>query len=276
LPALFRGKVELEAFGAKAKFEAAEQQQQAVIENPATQELPKTAALDPSQRPADNILETHLRSEIEHIEEGKRQPILIRTLAMSQLKAGHNYAYIQIFGSQITFLKIFYRLVGVYEYEKTENAYERLGEMLTKARRARMISMDSIRDDGGATQEPWAHDSPQDFLASVRVLAEGYRRDRTEGQTRKLMLFCEAAGMVPQLAALANPYGLPVTSSGGFDSLTDKHGLAKKIVESGVLWKCCISATVTKAASIPRSTSPRMSAPFSTSSAARPNLSGLP
>src|SRR5215472_16385470 len=93
--------------------------------------------------------------------------------------------------------------------------------------------MDAIRDDGGATEEPWAHDSPEDFLASMRALAADYRRDRTEGQPRKLMLFCEAAGMVPQLAAAASHYGLPVISSGGFDSLTEKYGLATKIGESG-------------------------------------------
>ena len=46
------------------------------------------------------------------------------------------------------------------------------------------------------------------------------------------MLFCEAAGMVPQLAATANPYGVPVISSGGFDSLTEKYGLAQQIAES--------------------------------------------
>jgi hypothetical protein len=89
--------------------------------------------------------------------------------------------------------------------------------------------MDAIRDDGGRAEEPWAHDGPEDFLASMRTLAEGYKRDRTQGQPRKLITLCEAAGMVPQLAAVANPYGVSVNSSGGFDSVTEKHGLAEKI-----------------------------------------------
>ena len=63
---------------------------------------------------------------------------------------------------------------------------------------------DAIRDDGGATEEPLAHDGPEDFVATMRKLAADYRRDRAEGQPRKLMLFCEAAGIVPQLAATAN------------------------------------------------------------------------
>jgi hypothetical protein len=39
----------------------------------------------------------------------------------------------------LTLRQIFYRLVGAYGYEKTEQAYERLGETLNKARRARVI-----------------------------------------------------------------------------------------------------------------------------------------
>jgi hypothetical protein len=44
--------------------------------------------------------------------------------------------------------QIFYRLVGVYQYEKIDRAYQRLIEMLATARRACVISMDDIRDDG--------------------------------------------------------------------------------------------------------------------------------
>jgi hypothetical protein len=51
----------------------------------------------------------------------------------------------------LTLRQIFYRLVGANGYEKTEQAYERLGEHLNRARRARLIPMSAIRDDGGAT-----------------------------------------------------------------------------------------------------------------------------
>lgn len=51
----------------------------------------------------------------------------------------------------LTICQIFYRLVGVHNYEKEERAYYRLCELLNRARRARMISMDVIRDDGGGT-----------------------------------------------------------------------------------------------------------------------------
>ena len=48
----------------------------------------------------------------------------------------------------LTVRQIFYRLVGAYGFEKTERAYERLGNHLVRARRAQIIRFDAIRDDG--------------------------------------------------------------------------------------------------------------------------------
>ena len=62
--------------------------------------------------------------------------------------------------------------------------------------------------------------------------AEDYRGDRTDGQPVKLMIFCEAVGMVPQLFRVADPFGIGVRSSSGFESLTEKHSLAREIAAS--------------------------------------------
>ena len=50
--------------------------------------------------------------------------------------------------------------------------------------------------------------------------------NRQAGQPVQLYLWCEAGGMVPQLARVADPYDVPVLSGGGFDSITMKHELA--------------------------------------------------
>jgi len=39
--------------------------------------------------------------------------------------------------------------------------------------------------------------------------------------------WCEASGMVPQLQRIADPFGIGVYSSGGFDSVTAKHQIAR-------------------------------------------------
>jgi hypothetical protein len=49
----------------------------------------------------------------------------------------------------LTIRQVFYRLVGVYGHPKDENAYERLCNALNRARRARMIGFEDLRDDKG-------------------------------------------------------------------------------------------------------------------------------
>jgi hypothetical protein len=54
-------------------------------------------------------------------------------------------------------------------------------------------------------------------------------------QPRRLVLWCEASGMVPQLARIADPFNIEVCSSGGFDSLTDKYKLGRHWADQGAI-----------------------------------------
>ena len=89
-----------------------------------------------------------------------------------------------------------------------------------------MIPFDAIRDDGGTRHELKTYTSVEDFLETIAQRAKHYRRDQCEDQPVPLMLWCEAGGMVPQLASVADHYSVPVFSSGGFDSLTAKYDFA--------------------------------------------------
>jgi hypothetical protein len=129
----------------------------------------------------------------------------------------------------LTLRQIFYRLVGAHGYEKTERAYERLGEHLVRARRARLVPMEAIRDDGGTVITPTMWASAEEFLATVREQAGRLWLDRTAGQKTRLVVIPEAAGMTPQLARVASPYGITVMSSSGFDSVTEKHAFAAEL-----------------------------------------------
>ena len=129
----------------------------------------------------------------------------------------------------LTLRQIFYRLVGAHGYEKTEQAYDRLGEHLVRARRARIIPMDAIRDDGGTIIKPHCWSSAEEFLRTFHGAARRFRLDRTEGQKTRLVVIPEAAGMAPQLGRVADPFGITVMSSGGFESLTEKHKFAAEL-----------------------------------------------
>jgi hypothetical protein len=131
----------------------------------------------------------------------------------------------------LTIRQIFYRLVGAHSFDKTERAYARLCETMNRARRARLIDMDVIRDGGGAREQPDAWLSGDQFLDAVRRQAGHLRLDRKDGQPTRLVVMCEAAGMVPQLAHVVDRYGIAVISSGGFESVTEKHAFAAELAD---------------------------------------------
>ena len=55
----------------------------------------------------------------------------------------------------LTLRQIFYRLVGSYDYAKTLNLYQRLIEVMTRARRAKLIPFSAIRDDRFDISDEW-------------------------------------------------------------------------------------------------------------------------
>lgn len=133
----------------------------------------------------------------------------------------------------LTLRQIFYMLVTGFGFDKTEKAYKRLCETMNKARRAQWIDMDDIRDDGFTEHDSSGWYDDEHFLNTYHRAATNFTLDRQANQPRKLMLWCEAAGMAPQLAAAVKDYQVPVLSSGGFDSVTTKHKMAKRFSEMG-------------------------------------------
>ena len=134
----------------------------------------------------------------------------------------------------LTIRQVFYRLVGAHGYNKTEQSYSRLCEVMNRARRAGMIPFESIRDDGTIFRTPPAWDSAEDMVKAAIATAENFRLDRQRGQPYRLIFGVEAGGMVPQVERIAAPYGIPVHSSSGFDSVTAKHELARRLAG----WEC--------------------------------------
>ncbi len=126
----------------------------------------------------------------------------------------------------LTVRQVFYRLVALHGFEKTEKGYSRLCEYMQKARRAGIVPFGYIRDDGWQQGAVSAYEGPQDFWQTVTAAAERYRRDKQARQPQRLAVLVEAAGMRPQIERVANVYSVPVYSSGGFDSLTAKKTLA--------------------------------------------------
>jgi hypothetical protein len=131
----------------------------------------------------------------------------------------------------LTIRQVFYRLVAAYGYEKTEPAYNRLCEHLVTARRARMIPFESIRDDGIVTYSARWHQDVQGFWDDTGRRIRDYRRDRQAGQPVRIELWCEAAGMAPQLSRVADDYSVEVFSTGGFAGLCAVRMIVDRALE---------------------------------------------
>lgn len=133
----------------------------------------------------------------------------------------------------VTIRQVFYRLVSTIGYPKDEESYSRLCEILNRARRAGLLDWNDFRDDGFSRSRISSFESPADWAEAVLESARRYRLDRQRGQERRLVVWCEAAGMVPQLERVAKEFSVPVFSSGGFDSVTAKHSVAVEFASMG-------------------------------------------
>jgi hypothetical protein len=131
----------------------------------------------------------------------------------------------------MTVRQVFYRLVGTIGYEKTENAYDRLGETLQKARRAGLIPFSAIRDDGDTIVEPEGWHSGNQLVRSVAAWVRDFKLYPDADQPVRIIVQCEAGGMVQMVANMVERYGCIVRSAGGFDGVTSKYGLAENCVE---------------------------------------------
>jgi hypothetical protein len=123
----------------------------------------------------------------------------------------------------LTVRQIFYRLVGKVGYPKTENTYDNLGEYLNRARRSGELDWAKIRDDSLTGDEAPGFSGPQHFWNTVQIIAGEYVLRRAHGQPRHIEVWCEAAGMTPQLKRVADDFGVGVYSASGFEGTGLKH-----------------------------------------------------
>jgi hypothetical protein len=134
----------------------------------------------------------------------------------------------EIYGP-MTLRQIFYRLVGTVGYEKSERAYKKLGETLQYARRAKLISFSAIRDDGETVIAPNGWNSSVALMEAIGRSVQGFQLHADTGQPLRIMILCEAAGMVAMVAQMVTDFGIMVRSSGGFSGVTAKYALAENI-----------------------------------------------
>jgi hypothetical protein len=178
--------------------------------------------------------------------------------AASVLKASFQIlATYKAWDDPMTVRQVFYRLIAEYGYPKTEADYKSLVGWIARSRRSRqgrilelmfkkelsneeaqetafedhtLIPFSWIRDEKGQSIEALTYDGYEDFLDDSCHRVKQMRLDGQDGQPQILEIWCEANGMVPLMRDIGSPWTVRVSSGGGYDSVTAKHDLAKRVL----------------------------------------------
>ena len=145
----------------------------------------------------------------------------------------------------VTVRQLYYLMVSGHVLKKTESHYRKLSKVIVECRRNGTL----IRQEtSGISRKDWGWDCIRDETYDKGIglfgSVDGTNKD-IEKRTRQLdyqqhledmnidqpLIWCESAGLVPQISEYAHAMGAPVYSSGGFDSLTSKRHVGCK------LWK---------------------------------------
>lgn len=145
----------------------------------------------------------------------------------------------------VTVRQLFYLMVSKGLLDKNEPHYIKLSNVIAESRRNNTLIRKSF--DGISAIE-WCWDCIRDetydkgigLFGSVdgtnkdiekRADQLRYQQFLEDKDIDQPLIWCESAGLVPQISEYAHAMGAPVYSSGGFDSLTSKRHVGCK------LWK---------------------------------------
>jgi hypothetical protein len=112
-------------------------------------------------------------------------------------------------------------------------------EVLALARRAGMVRESWVADGRAAevianSYDQGVEEEVASVVSRVADAAEYFDLDPQRDQPLHVEVLCEAADLAPRLARIANPYGVPVYSGGGFDGIKGKRAFADRALDRDV------------------------------------------
>ena len=121
-------------------------------------------------------------------------------------------------GYTLTLRQLYYQFVGRGLIENTERSYKNLGNTITKARYAGMISWEAIEDRGRELNTFWYREDDQ---ALIDVLSDNIRFDRWKGQDHYIEVWVEKEALGNVIERACEPFLVPHLSCKGFLSASE-------------------------------------------------------
>ncbi|MET1011990.1 MAG: hypothetical protein ABWY83_06390 [Actinomycetota bacterium] len=135
---------------------------------------------------------------------------------------------VRSYDTGVTLRQLFYRLVAEGTIPNTPSAYKSLSRKTSDARHDGTFPR--LIDRTRYVHRPVHYDGPGDAL---RVIADGYRRDRTEGQGIGIYVGCEKDALSALLETWLDPSGIPVLVFKGWSSTSYIQDIADVLDDEG-------------------------------------------
>jgi hypothetical protein len=129
----------------------------------------------------------------------------------------------------LTQRQVYYRLLGTTVLPKGPTAEGRLKNVLNRGRRSGMIPWEALREERTDERDAWGWTSVAAWWDDTADAAEGFALRADTGQAEAVEVWCETAGMAPQLARVAGDYGANVIGLAGDPPVGWRYDAAERI-----------------------------------------------
>lgn len=134
-------------------------------------------------------------------------------------------------GFDLTLRQLYYQFVSRDLIKNNQKAYNRLGDIVSKGRRAGLIDWNAIVDRTRNLQQESTWDSPSDIVAAV---ADQFKYDRWDSQDTYVECWFEKDALMGVFERIANEYRVPFFSCRGYTSDSEIWSAARRLRRKNV------------------------------------------
>lgn len=131
--------------------------------------------------------------------------------------ANHAKEIVEAYTGAVTVRQIYYRLVAANVIPNTEKSYNRIKDIIGKARKTGLIPWDKIEDRNREIVKPIVWASPTEFKSEVR---NWYDEDRWKLQERRVAVVIEKKALAGLIQPICHSWQVPFVAASGYGSLT--------------------------------------------------------
>jgi len=131
----------------------------------------------------------------------------------------------------MTIRQLFYRLVSAVAIENCLRDYQRVSQVMTKAREDGRVPFEWIVDRSRVTYSSRGWTNLQALGDVLERTLVNYRRDYWQDQPHYVEIWCEKDAVTGSIEEIREEYGLSVEAIRGFNSTTNIHTAAMRLLQ---------------------------------------------